>query len=89
MVNTFYRLRNIEIEVYNTCKYNKDSEVAHIIPYKDAQSFEVFNADTAADRVAEIEASGLVDDYHEYLTVYFADGSEATFRNSYVDMFTV
>lgn len=87
MRQTFIKVRNIEIEIYDRCKYEADSQVAHVVPYEAAEAFEVFDKNTAPDRVTEIEASGLVDDYHEYLTVYFANGEEATFRNSYVDMF--
>jgi hypothetical protein len=89
MRKVFTRERKIEIEVYNKCKYEKDSEVIEVLSYLGAGAFEVFNRESEPERVAEIEKTGLVDDHGEYLTVYFTDGTDETFRNSYVDMFTV
>ena len=84
-VRTIGRTFNAEIEVYSENKYTADAQVfenSRKILYTDVEYWEIVSGEDAA----EIEASGLVDDNHEYLVLHFTDGDTATFRNSYVDM---
>ena len=84
-VRTIGRTFNAEIEVYSENKYTADAQVfenSRKILYTDVEFWEIVSGEDAA----EIEASGLVDDNHEYLVLHFTDGDTATFRNSYVDM---
>ena len=84
-VRTIGRTFNAEIEAYSENKYTADAQVFENsirILYTNIESWEIISGEDAA----EIEASGLVDDNHEYLVLHFSDGDTATFRNSYVDM---
>lgn len=84
-VRTIGRTFNAEIEVYSENKYTADAQVfenSRKILYTDVEFWEIVSGEDAA----EIEASGLVDDNHEYLVLHFTDGATSTFRNSYVDM---
>lgn len=77
---------NAKLNVYPTCKYDPRTaeDEYKTINYTDVVWFEVVSDPMT---VSEIEASGLVDDYHEYLIIHFANGEQSTFRNSYVDLF--
>ena len=95
MTKLFMNSKSVTVEVYSECKYTMSKEVAEnskMIYYDFCTGFEVLSAESKSlcdtERVAEIEAQGLVDDYHEYLILYFEDGETATFRNSYVDLFS-
>lgn len=84
-VRTIGRTFNAEIEVYSENKYTADAQVfenSRRILYTNIESWEIISGEDAS----EIEASGLVDDNHEYLVLHFTDGDTSTFRNSYVDM---
>ena len=84
-VRTVGRTFNAEIEVYSENKYTADAQVfenSRKVLYTNIEYWEIISGEDAA----EIEASGLVDDNHEYLVLHFTDGDTATFRNSYVDM---
>ena len=86
-LRTYGRNFNAEIEIYGECKYTASKEVfenSKRVAYNDIEKWEIV---TGGIEAKEIEDSGLVDEYHEYLILYFADGDTATFRNSYVDMF--
>lgn len=77
-----------KVYIYDECKYKADTEVlenAREVIYEGIKSWEI----VTGNDVEEIEASGLVDDYHEYLVLNFENGDSATFRNSYVDMFRI
>lgn len=82
MTNTY----NVKLNLYTTCKYDIHTaeDEYKTINYNDVVGFEVVSDPMT---VSEIEASGLVDYYHEYLVIHFADGEQSTFRNSYVDLF--
>lgn len=83
MNNIFTSAKSLKVETYDECKYTAKEEGRTII-YHHVVAFEVV---TEQKEVEEIEASGMVDEYHEYLVLYFEDGTTATFRNSHVDMF--
>ena len=77
----------VEVDVHDVIKYrDRDPEELKHIRYSDVVAFEVVDGEAAALIEAESDGS-CIDDYHEYLVLYFANGDTATFRNSYVDMF--
>lgn len=73
------------VEQYDTCKYF-NTEAGHRIEYKDVEAFEVVEGEAATQLEAEMDAA-MIDDFHEYLVLYMANGETATYRNSYVDLF--
>lgn len=91
MMKRFTRTRTIKLDVYSECKYTASEEVFEnqkVVEYENVIGFEV----VAGEQAKEIEAhtdGSCIDDFHEYLVLYFEDGNIATFRNSYVDLFTM
>lgn len=73
----------VRVKVYDSCKYDMGSEVVNESAY-DITSYEIA---TRTDEEVYNEGYDITDDFNEYLILKFADGSTATFRNSYVDMF--
>lgn len=85
-------LRNskVSIDLYEGCKYNAHSiedlgEQKHV-EYTGLVSWEIVDGNDAKE-IEEMTDGTCIDEYHEYLVLHFEDGSEATFRNSHVDMF--
>lgn len=78
----------VEVEIHKTVKYFDSAENLDRIGYTDAVAWEVVTGKAAAKIEAESDGS-CIDDFHEYLIIYFADGETSTFRNSYVDMFII
>ena len=76
------------LKVYDKCKYHPESKLAHKVTYDNVTKFEVIRDAAAAEIEAHTDDS-CIDDYHEYLTLYFDDGNTATYRNSYVDLFRI
>ena len=88
---TYGRTVNIELEVYNVCKYYADLadlENPLRVRYQGLVSWDIVSGYEASQIEAETDEDSY-DDLHEYLVLHFENGSEATFRNSYVDMFRV
>ena len=86
MKQNFMRTRTVELNVYAECKYQEKEIEETIVTYENAIAFEVLSGDKA--KAYEIITDGsMIDDYHEYLVIYFDDNTTATFRNSYVDLF--
>lgn len=85
-LRTYGRTVKVDVEIHNTCKYEKGSEVVAMARYNNLVNWEIVNGEDAKEIEAESDGS-MIDDYHEYLVLHLEDGSEATFRNSYVDMF--
>lgn len=73
----------VRIKMYDGIKYNSESKKFGEIFY-DVESFEVVKKTDA-----ELSAEGFdeFDPFNEYLVLKFSDGTTATFRNSFVDMF--
>lgn len=71
------------VEVYDSCKYERDSKKVGEARY-DIESFEVKQISDE-----EIYSMGFdeVDPYGEYLILTLAGGETSTFRNSFCDMF--
>lgn len=76
----------VELEIHKEVKYEDRSEDLPVIKYSGVTAFEVVHGEAAALIEADSDGS-CIDDYHEYLVLYFANGETSTFRNSYVDMF--
>lgn len=78
----------VEIEIHDQIKFADRSVDLKRVKYTGVVSFEVVTGAAAAAIEAETDYS-CIDDLHEYLVLHFADGEDATFRNSYVDMFII
>ena len=90
-MRTIGRTFAAEIEVYSECKYTAPAEVIEnpmIVRYEGIKKIEIVSGADAREIESLTDASG-IDDYHEYLILYFENGETSTFRNSYVDMFRV
>jgi hypothetical protein len=72
----------IKAKVYDGCKYEANSNEVANVQYE-ITSYEV--KEIADEEI--LKTFDCTDDYHEYLILHFADGDEAMFRNSYVDIF--
>lgn len=85
MKQTFYKPCKMIVERYSRCKYfhPEDGERIH---YENVEAFEVVHGEAAAQLEAEMDGAAL-DDFHEYLVLYFTNGETATYRNSYADLF--
>ena len=87
---TYGRDAVVEVEVYSECKYTASEEVfenAIKVRYE-ISSWDIVDGEEAAE-IESMTDESCIDDNHEYLVLHFTDGDEATFRNSYVDMFRV
>ncbi len=77
------------IVVYDRCKYDPESRPTQRVEYDNVKKYEVISdSETTAEIEAHIDSSS-IDDYHEYLNLYFDGGEVGTYRNSYVDLFKV
>ena len=56
------------------------------VTYTGLKQWSIVDGDDATQIEADF-CGKLIDEYHEYLVLEFVDGTEATFRNSHVDMF--
>lgn len=90
-LRTIGREFNAEIEIYDSYKYNPNSKIINTVKYKNILNWEIVD-NIASEDAAELEAEtdgSCIDDLHEYLVLNLADGTQATFRNNYVDMFRI
>ena len=78
----------VELEIHKEVKYFDQSENLPVVKYSDVTAWEVVGGDAAAQIEAESDGS-CIDEFHEYLILYFANGETAVFRNSYVDLFII
>ena len=89
---TNYRNANVEIEIYSECKYTALKEVfenSKKVQYEGVTDWSIVSGIDAIEEVERFTDNSSIDDMHEYLILNFEDGNEATFRNSYVDMFII
>lgn len=76
----------VDIEIFNKCKYEKDSYVTSMYRYNNLVNWEIVTGDDATEIGLETDENSR-DEYNEYLVLHFEDGTQATFCNSHVDMF--
>ena len=72
------------LRVYEGCKYNTEEEGKEV-RYNNVKAWTISDGEDAEKIEAETDGS-CIDEFHEYLTLHFANGDTATFRNSHVDM---
>ena len=76
-----------KLYIYNESKYGRDFDCdVKEWTYTDVSSFVIISHGQEAKDI-EKEMYPDYDPYNEYLILHFSDGSQATFRYSYVDMF--
>lgn len=76
------------VKVYDGCKYDPESKVVCEAEYE-ISGYGIYNGEDFSKKAYdELKASDMVDEYDEYLKLWFGYREEsATFRNSHVDMF--
>ena len=80
----FEGTRHTYVKVYDKCKYELDSQVIATVDYERTVEYGIFSSkDFKEGALAGIEP----DPHDEYLKLWNADGTTATFRNSFVDLF--
>lgn len=81
------------LNVYNDVKYFADETTFNKtlkITYKDCVvGFDVITEAKAVEEIESLTDNESVDDFHEYLVLYFEDGTTSIFRNSYCDLFII
>lgn len=87
MIKKFSRTRKVVLEVHDEVKYT-DVNFGKEIEYSNVIGFEVVEGEQAKQIEEETDGS-CMDDNHEYLVLYFEDGTTGTYRNSYVDLFVI
>lgn len=90
-LRTYGKVVSVEVEICDICKYSINQENRGnwiTVKYDGLVNWEIVTGDDATEiGLTTDEASR--DPFNEYLVLHFEDGSEATFRNSFVDMFRV
>lgn len=80
--------KTVKVKVYNECKYQEKELESKTIIYKNVIAFGVISGDEAKE-IEKTTDGNNIDDCHEYMVLYFSDGTISTFRNSYVDLFII
>lgn len=79
---------NVELEVYDMSKYEKDSKVVATVTYENIQGYEVVTGDRATE-IGNLTDAASRDEENEYLIITLENGETSTFCNSHVDMFRI
>lgn len=96
MKRTYTRTMMIEdltkatVKLYLTenCKYTaKDLGEETEVEYTGVTAWDIIEGGEEAQEIEAMTDEASADEFHEYLVLHFEDGTEATFRNSHVDMF--
>ena len=79
--------RTIKLYIHEAIKYEASEDDEIKVEYTGVKAWSIIEGGKEAEEIeAETDASS-VDENHEYLVLHFEDGTDATFRNSHVDMF--
>lgn len=73
------------IKGYNKSKYEADAEKVFQYDLEEVKDFEVIHGEQSL-KGYEVDKA-LEDDFHEYLVIYFEDGTSAIYQNSRVALF--
>lgn len=76
----------VKLYVYENSKYTGIRCEEKEVNYTGLKSWSIVDGEDAKSIENETDGS-CIDENHEYLVLNFVDGTTATFRNSYVDMF--
>lgn len=79
-------MMNFILKVYDKVKYLPDSAVETKMFYKGVESMTMTTL--SEDKIHELGYDE-ADPFDEYVTFYFTNGSDSTFRSSFVDVFKV
>lgn len=74
------------VRIYEGIKYNT-TEIPGEVIYKDVDRYEI-NV-IPKERIMEETDGSCIDEFNEYLVIYFGDGKTATFRRHHVDVFQI
>lgn len=77
---------DVKVKIYDKVKYEKDSVKVAEVEYKNIEGFRVVTGEEATEIGLSTDKNSR-DDYNEYLVITLEGGEEATFRNSYCDLF--
>ena len=91
MARLFMRSRRVLLDVYDEFKYTASKEAienSKEIELNNCTGFDVVSG-KEAEEIEKYTDDSCIDDLHEYLILFFEDGTEGTFRNSYVDLFVL
>ena len=86
--NGYVSGNNATIVIMDDVKYKESAKEFKEVRYTNVKAFEVVSGEKAKEIEAHTDGS-CIDEYHEYLVLYFEDGNTSTFRNSHVDMFAI
>lgn len=75
----------IRIDVFHNTKY-EDAEPTATATYTGVIAWDLISGGEEAEAIEADTDEASADEHHEYLVLHFANGEEATFRNSHVDM---
>lgn len=73
--------------VYKHNKYNAIDGEEIEVNYTGVTSWDVIEGGKEAEEIEALTDWTGIDENHEYLVLHFENGTESTYRNSYVDMF--
>lgn len=86
MSNERLQKATIRIFVYNDNKYTGNVTEEKEVKYTGLTSWDIIEGGEEAEKIEAETDGSCIDDNHEYLVLHFNNGTQATFRNSYVDM---
>lgn len=77
----------VKVKMYSAIKYEEGYAELLEVPYTNVIKVEVISGKEAEEVEKDMDNASL-DDYSEYVRLTLNDGSTATFRNSYCDVFS-
>jgi len=87
MSNEKLQKATVRVFVYDADKYTGNITEEKEVKYTGLTAWDIIEGGKEAEQIeAETDANS-IDEHHEYLVLHFNDGTQATFRNSHVDMF--